>query len=124
MWFLSFRRDVIPRSNRTVTLDEHLAWVHEGHEAGDIIISGLTPDRSMSIALIRAHSLPEAGAIANADPIAAKGCAHAEVLEWEVHQILGSGVFTAASEWVLPIEKVARLNGRASAHAVANHGEF
>lgn len=124
MWFLSFRRDLLPRSDWTVTLDEHLAWVKERHEEGDVIISGPTPDRSISIALIRAHSLSEAEAIANGDPIAAQGFAHAEVLEWEVHQILGSGAFTAASERVLTCEKVAYPDGSASAHAAADDREF
>jgi uncharacterized protein YciI len=107
MWYLSIRRDVRPRSEWTVTLEEHLRWVRERHDSGQFVISGPTTDRTLSLALFRADSLPEAQAIADSDPMVVAHCASAEVIEWEVHQILGAGAFTASTEHALQEDRAA-----------------
>ncbi len=45
--------------------------------------------------LIRAENRQEAEAIAARDPFTAAGFTTYEIIEWEVHQIMGIGPFTA-----------------------------
>jgi len=96
MWYITLRRNAKPRDQFTVTLDQHLVWMKQQHEAGRILFSGPTPDRSTGIYVIRAGSRDEAERIAASDPFTAAGCTTFELIEWEVHQVLGVGPFTAA----------------------------
>ena len=96
MWYLALRRPVKPREEWTVTLDQHLAWMKQQHESGKILFSGPTPDRKLGIYLIRAGSRQEAETIAASDPYTAAGFSAFDLIEWEVHQIMGAGPFTAA----------------------------
>ena len=96
MWYLALRRPVKPREQWTVTLDQHLAWMKEQHEAGKILLSGPTPNRKLGIYLIRAESREEAEKIAAGDPYTAAGFTTFDLIEWEVHQIMGAGPFTTA----------------------------
>ena len=98
MFYLALRRNLQPRSEWTVSLDEHLAWMKRQHDAGAILLSGPSPDRSLGIYLIRAASLAEAERIAGCDPFTAAGHCAAEIVEWEIHQIMGVGGFTAAAQ--------------------------
>lgn len=96
MWYLILRRPVKPREEWTVTLDQHLAWMKQQHESGNILFSGPTTDRKYGVYVIRAVTRPEAEKIAASDPYTAAGFAAFELLEWEVHQMMGVGPFTAA----------------------------
>jgi uncharacterized protein YciI len=96
MWFLTQRRGVKPREEWTVTLDQHLVWMKQQHEAGRIILSGPTPDRQIGMYLIRADSRADAERIAASDPYTAAGCCTFDLIQWEIHQIMGIGPFTAA----------------------------
>lgn len=96
MWYLVLRRPVKPREEWTVTLDQHLAWMKRQHESGKILCSGPTTDRKYGIYVILAASKSEAENIAASDPYTAAGFSTFELLEWEVHQIMGCGPFTAA----------------------------
>jgi len=96
MWYITLRRTVKPREEWTVTLDEHLKWMKARHEAGNILFSGPSPDRKLGIYVIRADSREEAERIAASDPFTAGGFTNFELIEWEVHQVLGVGPFTAA----------------------------
>jgi uncharacterized protein YciI len=96
MWYLTLRRNAKPRDQFTVTLDQHLVWMKQQHEAGRILFSGPTPDRSTGIYVIRAGSREEAERVAASDPFTAAGCTTFELIEWDVHQVLGVGPFTAA----------------------------
>ena len=96
MWYITMRRAVRPREEWTVTLDEHLVWMRQQHEAGRILFSGPTPDRKLGIYVIRAGSREEAERVAASDPYTAAGFTAFELVEWEVHQVLGTGPFTAA----------------------------
>ena len=49
MWYLCQRRHAKPREEWTVTLDEHLVWMKQQHEAGRIVLSGPTPDRKVGM---------------------------------------------------------------------------
>lgn len=94
-WFLTQRRALKPREEWTVTLDQHLVWMKSQHEAGTIVLSGPTPDRKVGMYLIRAKDRAEAERIAGSDPYTAAGFTTFDLIEWEIHQILGAGAFTA-----------------------------
>jgi uncharacterized protein YciI len=78
-----------------VTLDQHLAWMKSQHDSGTILLSGPTRDRKLGIYVVRAVSRQEAERVASTDPYTEAGFCGFEILEWEVHQILGAGPFTA-----------------------------
>ena len=65
------------------------------HEDGSIVLSGPAPGRGFSMYLIRAESEEKARSIAAGDPFTAAGDCTFEIIPWEIHQILGAGVFTA-----------------------------
>lgn len=96
MWYLALRQAAKPRSQWTVSLDQHLVWMKQQHDAGKILFSGPTTDRKYGIYVIKADSKDEAARIAGSDPYTAAGFCTFELLEWEVHQIMGAGNFTAA----------------------------
>lgn len=96
MWYIALRQATKPREQWTVTLDQHLVWMKQQHDAGKILFSGPTTDRKYGIYVIRAESKDEAVRIAASDPYTAAGFCTFELLEWEVHQIMGAGNFTAA----------------------------
>ncbi len=95
-WFLVHRRNVRPPQEWTLSVDEHLAWMRQQHEAGSILFSGLSGDRSLGIYVVRAGSRPEAEAIASTDPLTAAGLCAFDLIEWHVDQALGVGPFTAS----------------------------
>jgi uncharacterized protein YciI len=66
------------------------------HDAGKILFSGPTTDRKYGVYVIRAASKGEAEKIAGTDPYTVAGFTTFELLEWEVHQIMGVGPFSAA----------------------------
>ena len=97
MYFLCLRHPVRPRSKWTVTLQEHLDWMRDQHMAGKVLMSGPSRDHAVSLYLIRADSAEEAERIAAADPFTAGGECRFELIDWDLHQILGIGDFTARS---------------------------
>jgi uncharacterized protein YciI len=96
VWYLVLRRPIKPREEWTVSLDQHLVWMKAQHEAGKILFSGPTTDRKYGVYVIRASTKDEAEQIAATDPYTAAGFCAFDLLEWEVHQIMGAGPFTAA----------------------------
>ncbi len=98
MWFICLRSALQPREQWTTTVDEHLAWMQTQHEAGSIVMSGpgKTPagDR-VGIYLIHAESRAAAERIAAGDPFTVAGHATFDLIDWEVHQIMGAGPFTS-----------------------------
>ena len=97
MWYLVLRRDVRPRAEWALGLDDRLRWMRAQHAAGAILFSGPSRDRRYGIYVVRAGSLAEAEAVARGDPFTAAGYTAFEIIEWEVHQVLGAGPFTAAA---------------------------
>ena len=96
MWFLCLRQARIPRAQWTVTLDQHFVWMKRMHEEGTIIVSGPSADRKYGMYLNRASSKAEAEKIASGDPFTVAGHTGFELIEWEIHQIMGIGAFSAA----------------------------
>ena len=97
MWYLVMRSPVKPREQWTVNLDQHLAWMKQQHDNGSILFSGPTPDRKFGIYVIKARSKAQAEEIASSDPYTEAGFCAYELYEWDVHQIMGVGPFTAAA---------------------------
>ncbi len=97
MWFFCKRENIRPPGQRQATLDEHLEWMREQHEAGNILLSGPSPDLKYGMYLIRANSRAEAEQIAQSDPYTARGDATFELTQWNIRQIMGVGPFTAAA---------------------------
>lgn len=91
--YLCLRRNVRGRDERRASLDAHLAWMQAQHQDGRILLSGPSTDRQLGIYLIRAATREEAARVAAADPFTAAGDATFELVEWELHQVLGVGSF-------------------------------
>ena len=53
MWYLVLRRDVRPRAEWALGLDDHLRWMRTQHEAGTILFSGPSRDRQYGIYVVR-----------------------------------------------------------------------
>ena len=96
MWFFCTRTNLRPPGERRCTLDIHLVWMKEQHEAGAIVMSGPSPDLKLGMYLIRARSRAEAEAIAASDPYTVAGDSTYELVQWNIRQIAGVGPFTAA----------------------------
>ena len=96
MWFFCTRTNVRAPGERRSTLDTHLVWMKEQHEAGRIVLSGPSPDLKRGMYLIRAASREEAEAIAASDPYTLEGDSTYELVQWNIRQIMGVGPFTAA----------------------------
>ena len=99
MWFLCQRKPVLPREQWTVTLADHFVWMKAQHEAGRIVISGpgIVDGQRIGMYLIRAGSRSEAEQIASGDPYTVAGHTRFDLIEWEIHQILGIGSFEAGT---------------------------
>ena len=97
MFFLTLRKAAIPREQWTVTLAEHLDWMKDQHEKGTILMSGPSADRQYGIYLIKAGSRAEGERIAASDPYTVAGHTNFEMIEWNLHQVLGIGNFEAAT---------------------------
>jgi uncharacterized protein YciI len=98
LWFLCLRKNVRPRDQRRIALAEHFVWMREQHESGRILMSGPSEDREFGIYVIRAKSREEAEQIAAGDPYTAVGDCSFELINWEIHQILGIGSFEVPPE--------------------------
>ena len=94
MWYLVMSRPVADREQLRASLDDHLAWMRSQHATSSVLFSGPTADHSMGIYVIAAPTRAEAQAIADSDPFHALGLRNYEMLDWEVHQVLGAGPFS------------------------------
>ena len=92
-WYLAIRRMQEPPASWKDQLGAHLAWLHAQHDNGTVIMSGPSTDRSLGIYLMRAHDPQEAAQTARSDPLLASPGATVEIIEWQLHQILGVGSF-------------------------------
>ena len=97
MWYLCIRKPVLPREQWTTTLADHFVWMKAQHEAGRIVISGpgLVDGQRVGMYLIRAGSRADAETVASGDPYTRAGHTRFELIDWEIHQSLGIGSFSA-----------------------------
>jgi uncharacterized protein YciI len=92
-WFLVIRPFTVPYDEYWPTIDEHLTWMKDRHDSGQIIFSGPDSEWKQGMYLVRAGSLEEATQLADSDPFYVKGQARYEIIEWEIHQAFGLGPF-------------------------------
>lgn len=88
-WFLTLHRWAVDPRQALSRLEEHRAWVLRQHRAGNILISGPTPDRSLGIMLFRGDSQADVEALLGTEPWIAAGERTVEVIPWDVHELLG-----------------------------------
>ena len=96
MWYLVLSKRVSGMTAVREKTAAHFIWMKKRHAKGEVIISGPTPDRKMGIYVIRADSVEAAVTIADSDPFHQSGLREYQILEWEVHQMLGIGPFSLA----------------------------
>jgi uncharacterized protein YciI len=92
-WFLVIRRMTRPVTDWQDRVPDHLAWLRDQHENGRILISGPSADLTTGLYVMRAPSEQDAANTAAGDPLAQDGLATVEIIDWQVHQILGVGPF-------------------------------
>ena len=91
-FYLVLRRHASPVDDHTRVI-EHLEWMRAQHERGTVLISGPSSDGAAGIYVLRAPSRKDAAALAASDPLAQDDRVRVEVIEWDIHQILGIGSF-------------------------------
>ena len=94
MWYLLLSHTDLPPisdEEKQKAREGHFAFLRKQHHAGNILFSGPTADRSLGIYVIKAGSHDEAVAIADEDPMHSFKVRRPEVLDWDVHQIMGAG---------------------------------
>jgi uncharacterized protein YciI len=90
-FYLILRHHTAPVDDHARVI-EHLAWMRIQHERGTVLISGPSSDGATGIYVLRVSSHEDAAALAATDPLAGDGV-RVEVIDWNVHQILGIGSF-------------------------------
>lgn len=95
MWFLMICRwkDDSSFNKAKPLLQEHLNYAKLHHDNGKVVMSGPSSDMSLGIFLLRANSREMAEDFAKHEPFISKGLRTYELIEWEVHQIMGIGPF-------------------------------
>ena len=93
MWYLVLSRRKATPEEMGANIQGHLAWMQRQHQDANVLFSGPTTDRTTGIYVVRADSVEQARSIADTDPFHELGLREYEMLEWEVHQILGAGSF-------------------------------
>lgn len=93
-WYLAIRRMNRPFSDWRDRLADHLTWLQAQHERGSILISGPSADLALGLCVMRAASHQDAATIAASDPLAQDGLATVDIIDWQVHQVLGLGSFS------------------------------
>jgi hypothetical protein len=67
--------------------------MHKQHTVGTVLASGPSADRSLGLYLLRVPSRQAAAELLAQDPIAQGEHVTFEIIEWDVHQFLGVGIF-------------------------------
>ncbi len=95
MWYLVLSRPTVSPEELRPHLSAHLPWMKAQHEAGNVLFSGPTTDLAVGIYVVRAASKDDAVRLIDTDPLHAQRVRRYEVLEWDVHQVLGAGPFSS-----------------------------
>lgn len=97
MWYLVISKRKVDFDKLLSRLPDHLDWMKQQHQTGNILFSGPTSDKKFGIYVARARSLEEAKQLVDADPLHLDDLRDYELFEWEVHQVLGTGPFDRES---------------------------
>ena len=92
-WYLVIRRMQETPDGWKDLVEDHLTWMRSLHEDGSVIMSGPSTDLRLGIYVMRAQDASKARAVALRDPLLRSGGASVEIIEWQLHQVLGVGVF-------------------------------
>ena len=94
MWYLTLHRWVGDREAAIKSsLNDHLAWMREQQFAGKVLFSGPSHDGELGIIVFGHISRADLDATCRHEPFVARGYREYEVVEWDVHQLLGVGGF-------------------------------
>jgi uncharacterized protein YciI len=94
MWYLTWHRWTGDRQQALDMLDEHLAWMREHQETGEVIASGPTTDGEIGIIVFRSMTRERLDRLCATEPFVRSGFRDYDVYSWDVHQLLGVGPFT------------------------------
>lgn len=75
---------VVDRASYEPHLPDHLAYLRTLIDQGLLLLSGPFADRSGGMLVVRAESQAQAEAIAQADPLVARGLDRYEVRAWQI----------------------------------------
>jgi uncharacterized protein YciI len=89
MWYIAIHRWTGDPREALPMIPTHRAWVLEQENAGKILASGPTPDKSLGIMLFRAESSDEVEKLCESEPLIAAGKRTVEIIPWDVHEIFG-----------------------------------
>ena len=96
MWYLTLHRWTGDREEAIKSsLDDHLAWLRQQQFAGKVLIAGPSHDGDLGIIVFGHMSRAGLDALCRQEPFVARGLREYEVIEWDVHQLLGIGGFDA-----------------------------
>jgi uncharacterized protein YciI len=91
-FYLVLRHHAVPIDDHAAVV-EHLVWMRAQHERGTVLISGPSSDGTVGIYVVCAPSREDAAVLAASDPLAQDDRVRVELIEWDVHQMLGIGSF-------------------------------
>jgi hypothetical protein len=75
------------------SLDDHLAWLRQQQFSGKVLIAGPSHDGDLGIIVFAHMSRADLDVLCRQEPFVARGLREYEVVEWDVHQLLGIGGF-------------------------------
>ncbi len=96
-WFLTLHRWAVDRREAMPLLAEHREWVLRQHWAGNIMLSGPTPDANLGIMLMRAPDAAAAAQLLEGEPWLARGMRTVEIIPWDVHELFGVDLLATAA---------------------------
>lgn len=91
-FYLVLRQHAAPIDDHASVV-ERLTWMRAQHERATVLISGPSSDGMTGIYVLRVASREEASGLAASDPLARDDRVRIEIIEWDVHQLLGIGSF-------------------------------
>ncbi|MEM1053229.1 MAG: YciI family protein [Pseudomonadota bacterium] len=80
--FIETMTYIVPIEEVDPLLDQHLAFLKAGHEAGHFLAWGPRVPREGGVIFIRAENMAEAESFAAKDPYLVNGVATREIIEW------------------------------------------
>lgn len=83
MLFLDILKYVRPIEEVDALLEPHRDWLMRGFASGHMLMAGRRDPRIGGVILIKAETLDEARAVADADPFITEGVAEYDLIAWE-----------------------------------------
>lgn len=80
--FIASLTYTVPIERIDAVLDDHLAWLNAGHEAGHFIAWGPREPRDGGLIFVKAASREEAERLLAADPFMTEGLADLSIMQW------------------------------------------